>query len=117
MKENNADVLGKIEAVKKLSPTVEAILKAEDEVRAKYEAGTFSEGFSIMVLRVMFEKVADPSNWKLAIHSTIKKTDVAIVAAAIRFFAGCSPIFSPIGSGNGPRVRVFAVGYYTAVGA
>ncbi len=68
-------------------------------------------------LSFWFDLVKDPTNWKNPVDCTlpgiVAACDRKAIAAAVVFYAGCSPEFT--GTKNG--LRVTAPGYYRAVGA
>lgn len=87
------------------TPTVDALLT--------FNGVRYSEA----TLRFYFDLVADASNWKNPIDCTlpgiVAKCDREAIAAAVVFYAGCSPEFT----GTKQGLRVTAPGYYKAVGA
>jgi hypothetical protein len=69
-------------------------------------------------LSAAFSAVADPSNWKLPVDTTLDHDEATrlgrgVIREAVIFFAGCVPTFENTERG----VRVRARGYYAAVGA
>lgn len=78
-------------------------------------------------LSAAFDMVADKVNWKNPIncHAALTGSQVAMIYAAVQFYAGCSPTFSVLAGrvefdakGNPfNSYHVKAKGYYAAVGA
>ena len=71
-----------------------------------------------------FNRVANPTNWKLPIDATLGCTplELAMIVESVRFFAGCTATAVYIAPArNAPRARlcyrITAPGYYAAVGA
>ena len=72
-------------------------------------------GFTEAELSAAFDKVKSRVNWKYPVDRAIRESDEKVVGAAIIFFTGSVPTFIP-GSRKG-WVRVYADGYYVAIGA
>lgn len=71
-------------------------------------------GYSPKQLNEAFAKVSNKTNWKLPIDTVVEKADIKILTAAIPFFCGSVPMFTPV---EGGKVRVEADGYYADIGA
>jgi len=79
------------------------------------ETGTH---YSRAELKATFELVENKTNWKMPIDKSVKlnKKEMAVIAEAVRFFAGCTPTFTLVNK-RMSVYRVEAPGYYKAVGA
>ena len=81
------------------------------------------EGYTTKQLKQAFEKVQNKTNWKLPVYGIVLGTDIAITKAAIIFYTGSIPKFTPKGikfKSDGVEKEwnvVEADGYYEAIGA
>jgi len=82
----------------------------------RHLTGTTYRGHKIDALRVAFDAVSDPTNWKNPVAGEIDKFDFEKTAAAVAFFTGSVLVVKGKGSKPG-TVRVAASGYYASIGA
>ena len=103
--------------------SLEASTKEEDfqklQALAQTSGVTIAEsniysGFKESELRAAFDKVKEPTNWKLPIDAVITKVEVAVVKAAISFYAGGEASFTFLDNTSTVNglVRVRAPGYW-----
>lgn len=72
-------------------------------------------GYGEPALRAAFDKVKNKDHWKLEIRAVIPATELDVTSAAVSFYTGSAlQVMRQFKNG---RVRVWAAGYYAAVGS
>jgi hypothetical protein len=100
--------------------TLDQMIADEAAARAKWEAETTYEGFTIARLREMFNRISDPSAWKGELAGIVALPEIDEARAAAVFFAGSTLTVvytEPEGFGPGRNCFVKGPGYYASVGA
>lgn len=97
----------------------EAYRRAIADLDWQDQPQTSSGCFSINEMWVVFNKVANPTNWKLPINIKIELApeEVSILERAIPHFTGGGAAFVPDRMKGDNWWRVTAPGYYTCIGA
>lgn len=84
-------------------------------MNSDYEVKCFSGKLRMQsALNAAFDKVADKANWKLPVEAVIDAGELELIADAVVHFTGSE--LSSVTESEG-KLRVFAKGYYAAVGA
>lgn len=100
------------------SACAEVLVGEEQGYCADCRTKPVHEGFTRLQLSEAFDRVKNPTNWKMPISGMIPASDRDVTRAAIIFYAGCVPVFeTPRHKGFAGQLIVTAVGYYSAVGA
>lgn len=82
----------------------------------EHQPATFTyAGYSTDQLKMAFDQVKNKSHWKNPVSATIFEDDLNIVSAAVAFYTGSNVEVTRTYK-NG-KVRIYAAGYFNAIGA
>ena len=90
------------------------VIARERAEQQRWERETVFGGYSVADMRVAFDAVCDPANWKYPIRASVSRDEAALTVAAISWFAGGGAVVKDKG---GRDVTVVAPGYYRMIGA
>lgn len=80
-----------------------------------FHADDFNQnGFSEIELSCAFDMVKNQDNWKEPIIADIHADDFKVVRVAVIFYTGS--VTEQIGTNADGSIRIFAEGYYNAIG-